>query len=214
MRAFADRRDAGEQLAAALAALAAQRLVPPLLVLGLPRGGVPVAFEVARVLGAPLDVMVVRKVGMPGHEELAIGAIASGSIVVRESGIDPWLARAMLPFETLVERQRRELERRERAYRGDRAPLELKGRTVVLVDDGLATGATMLAAVRACRQGGAARIVAAAPVGSSEARERLQKEADEVVLVSEPPYFMAVGQFYDRFEQVEDDEVREILARR
>lgn len=209
MTFFADRRTAGLKLAERLAE---RRLPEPRIVLGLPRGGVPVAREVARRLAAPLDVIVVRKVGMPGQEEFAIGAIASGGIVVREPGVEHYLDGLRTSFETLVARQQLELERRERAYRAGRPPPELAGRTAVLVDDGLATGTTMLAAIRAVRQGGAARIVAAAPVGSSEARERVQREADEVILLDEPPGFMAVGQFYLRFEQVTDEEVIRLLA--
>ncbi|MBM5810697.1 MAG: phosphoribosyltransferase [Gammaproteobacteria bacterium] len=208
MTVFADRRTAGIRLAERLAA---RRLPEPQIVLGLPRGGVPVAAEVARRLGAPLDVIVVRKVGMPGQEEFAIGAIAFGGIVVREPGVEHYLDGLPVSFETLVVRQQQELERRERAYRSGRPPAELAGRTAVLVDDGLATGTTMLAAVRAARQGGAARIIAAAPVGTSEARERVEREADEVILLAEPPGFMAVGQFYLRFEQVADEEVIRLL---
>ena len=209
MNGFQDRREAGQRLAVELAA---RTLPGSLVVLGLPRGGVPVACEVARRLAAPLDVIVVRKVGLPGQEEFAIGAIASGGIVVREPGVERYLAGMHTPFEALVARQQRELERRERAYRSGRPPLALAGRTAVLVDDGLATGTTMLAAIRAARQAGAARVIAAAPVGSADARERVAREADEVILLSEPTGFMAVGQFYARFEQVQDEEVIGLLA--
>lgn len=210
MSLFMDRQQAGRKLAEAVAG---RHLRGPVIVLGLPRGGVPVAFEVAVRLAAPLDVIVVRKVGMPGQEEFAIGAIASGGIVVREPGTDEYPGGMAVPFETLVARQQRELERREHAYRGGRPAPELAGRTALLVDDGLATGTTMLAAIRAVRQAGAARVIVAAPVGSSEARERVAREADEVILLSEPPGFMAVGQFYVRFEQVSDEAVVDILAR-
>ncbi len=210
MTVFPDRREAGRRLADALAS---RRWSGPLVVLGLPRGGVPVACEVARRLAAPLDVIVVRKVGLPGQEEFAIGAIASGGIVVQEPGVERYLAGMNTRFGMLVARQQRELERRERAYRGERPPPALAGRTAVLVDDGLATGTTMLAAIRAARQVGAAQVIVAAPVGSTAARERVAREADEVILLSEPAGFMAVGQFYERFEQVEDEEVIRLLAR-
>lgn len=209
MTVFRDRSEAGRRLADALVS---RRLPGPLIVLGLPRGGVPVASEVARRLAAPLDVIVVRKVGLPGQEEFAIGAIASGGIVVQEPGVERYLAGMHTRFEMLVARQQRELARRERAYRDGRPAPDLSGRTAVLVDDGLATGTTMLAAIRAARQAGAAQVIVAAPVGSTEARERVAREADEVVLLSEPAGFMAVGQFYERFEQVEDEEVIHLLS--
>lgn len=205
-RVFADRVVAGRELARALVKC---KLEGPLLVLGLPRGGVPVAYEVARALHAALDVMIVRKVGMPGQPELAIGAIASGNITVREraSGLD-------LPFEQIAKRERVELERRERLYRAERAPLQLQGKTVVLVDDGLATGATMIAAVRAARKAGASRVVVAAPVASNEAVDLLAREADDLVLLETPPRLFAIGQWYENFTQVEDAEVCALLKRR
>jgi predicted phosphoribosyltransferase len=183
------------------------------LVLGLPRGGVPVALEVARALDAPLDVMVVRKIGMPGQPEFAIGAIASGGIVVRQLEGAPRYAGLEAQFEQLVRRERVELERRELAYRGDAPPLELQDRTVVLVDDGLATGATMMAALRAARQAGAARVVVAAPVASEEAAAMLGDEADQVAILQTPAFLVAIGEWYERFDQLEDDEVRALLRR-
>ena len=204
---FADRRQAGRLLAEQVCRLA---LPPPILVLGLPRGGVPVAYEVARALAAELDVLVVRKIGMPGQPELAIGAIAAGGIVVREPSVEQFPGLAAR-FEQLVQRERPELERRERAYRGDKPPFDLHGRTVVLVDDGLATGATMLAAIRAARKAGAAHVAVAAPVASDEAAALVTAEADDVAIVQTPALLMGVGAWYRDFEQIEDAEVRRLL---
>jgi putative phosphoribosyl transferase len=208
-RTFPDRAAAGAALARELAG---RTLAKPLLVLALPRGGVPVAHEVARVLNAPLDVMLVRKVGMPGQPELAIGAVASGGIVVHEAGIEsegPDLAET---FERIAAHERRELERRERLYRGGLQPLELKGKTVILIDDGLATGFTMLAAVRAARAGGAAAIVVAAPVASPQAAALVRAEADDVVILQSPAMLVAIGEWYEDFAQLEDAEVCHVLG--
>jgi len=201
---FEDRSTAGIALARELQQ---QLLPPPVLVLGLPRGGVPVAYEVARLLDAPLDVMLVRKLGMPGQPELAIGAIASGNVVVGE----PQLTPVIPELNDLVEAQRRELERRERAYRPGLPPLELQGRTAILVDDGLATGYTMLAAIHAARKAGAARIVVGAPVASPEAAKLVRGEADRVVILETPAAMFAVGDWYRHFEQLEDAEVCRLL---
>ena len=205
---FKDRSVAGVALGRELQG---RFLQPPVLVLGLPRGGVPVAYEVARVLNAPLDVMLVRKIGMSGQPELAIGAIASGNVVVHE----PHLARVTpnlgAVFDRLVEDQRRELERRERVYRPGLAPLELKEKTVILVDDGLATGSTMLAAIRAARKAGATRIVVSAPVASPEAAQLVRDEADGVVILETPAMLFAIGAWYRHFEQLEDTEVCRLL---
>jgi predicted phosphoribosyltransferase len=186
-------------------------LRPPLLVLGLPRGGVPVAFEVARLLNAPLDVMLVRKIGMPGQPELAIGAIASGGIVVHEPRIAKEIPDIARNFDRLVEHERRELERRERVYRPGLPPLRLEGQTVILVDDGLATGSTMLAAVRAARKAGATAIVVAAPVASRQAADLVRAEADTVVVLQTPEMLFSIGQWYEHFEQLEDAEVCRLL---
>lgn len=186
-------------------------LKPPVMVLGLPRGGVPVAFEVARLLNAPLDVMLVRKVGMPGQPELAIGAIASGNIVVHEPLITNEIPELAETFDHLVEHQRRELDRRERVYRHGLGQLELKGKTAILVDDGLATGSTMLAAVRAARKAGAAAIVVAAPVASQEAVDLISTEADSVVILQIPAMLWSIAQWYEHFEQLEDEEVCRLL---
>jgi putative phosphoribosyl transferase len=172
---------------------------------------VPVAFEVARALRAPLDVMVVRKVGMPGQPELAIGAIASGGIVVRDPDTLRYLPEGA-DFEPLAARERIELERREHAFRGGRAPLALQGRSVILVDDGLATGSTMLAAVRAGRQAGATAVIAAAPVASHEAVALLTPECDAVEFLLVPPALYAIGQWYEDFTQTPDGEVKRLLA--
>ena len=207
-RVFPDRAAAG----AALAREMRQRsLRPPVLVLALPRGGVPVAYEVARALDAPLDVMLVRKVGMPGQPELAIGAVASGDIVVHERTIEQEIPDIAAAFDRIAAEERRELLRREGVYRAGLAPLVLKGKTVVLVDDGLATGSTMLAAVRAARAGGAEAIVVAAPVASPQAVQLLAAEADGIVILQIPAMLFAIGEWYDRFEQLEDDEVCRLL---
>jgi predicted phosphoribosyltransferase len=206
---FVDRRQAGRVLATRLSHLAGRDDV---VVFGLPRGGVPVAYEVARALHAPLDVFVVRKLGLPGHEEYALGAIASGGIRVvnREAAA---LHRVSDSTIDAVERaERAELVRRERAYRDGRPLVPVAGRIVVLVDDGLATGATMRAAVLAVRQLHPSRVVVAVPVGSREACVDIGEAADEVVCVSTPEPFWAVGLFYEDFSQTGDEEVRLLLA--
>jgi predicted phosphoribosyltransferase len=207
---FADRADAGRALARALEA---HRGGTDTLVLGLPRGGVPVACEIARALALPLDVLVVRKLGLPWQPELAMGAIASGGALVLNDEVVRHLGGRMHEFEAVRAREQAELERRERKYRGDRPPLDIRGRTGILVDDGLATGATMEAAVRALRALGAARVVVAVPVASPEARNRIAAVADEVVCLAAPMFFSAVGQWYADFGQTEDAEVQDLLAR-
>jgi predicted phosphoribosyltransferase len=206
---FQDRRNAGRQLAAELPAYAGR---PDVVVLALPRGGVPVAYEVAKALGAPLDVFLVRKIGVPGHEELAMGAIASGGVrvvnddVVRELGIPQSLFDAVAAEELL------ELQRRERAYRDDRPAPDVCGKTVILVDDGLATGSSMRAAVAALRRLGPAKVVVAVPVAATEVCAEFQDVADDVVCAQTPPAFRAVGLWYDDFSQTSDEEVRELLS--
>jgi len=209
-RVFEDREEAGRALSASLGAWRAR---PDALVLGLPRGGVPVAFEVADALGLPLDVLVVRKLGLPGQPELAMGAIAGGGALVVNEEVLRYLPPGGDAFETVRAREQRELERREREYRGDRPPLEVRGRAVILVDDGLATGATMEAAVRSLQSLGAQRVVVAVPVASTEARERIAAVADEVVCLATPEYFSAVGQWYRDFGQTSDNEVTGLLER-
>ncbi len=193
--------------------VARRALRAPLTVLGLPRGGVPVAFEVARALRAPLDVLLVRKVGMPWQPELAIGAVATGGVTVRPPlGAAYEAPVAEEEFANLAAHERGELERRERLYRSGRTPLALDGRSVVLVDDGIATGATMLAAVRASWKLRAAAVVVAAPVASREAATLLGCECSELVILWIPPALRAVGEWYADFDQVEDGEVIRLLA--
>ncbi|OBF94855.1 phosphoribosyl transferase [Mycobacterium sp. 852002-51152_SCH6134967] len=207
-RLYQDRREAGEVLARELSSYHGQDVV----VLGLARGGVPVAAQVARSLQAPLDVFLVRKLGVPQWEELAMGALASGGGVVINENLVRNLGIGDEAMQAAIARETEELNRREHAYRGDRLPPELTGRTVILVDDGIATGASMLAAVRAVRAKNPARIVVAVPVGPPSACRELAKEADDVVCASMPPGFEAVGQVFVDFHQVSDDEVRELLA--
>jgi predicted phosphoribosyltransferase len=206
---FHDRTDAGRRLAEKLSAYANHH---DLVVLALPRGGVPVAFEVARVLNAPLDVFLVRKLGVPGHEELAMGAIASGGIRVLNADVVSVLQISEEALDAVAAEEQRELERREQAYRDDRPPLDVHGRPVILVDDGLATGSTMRAAVAALHQCGPSRIVVAVPVGAPETCHELHQEADEVVCVQTPEPFYAVGLWYEDFSQTTDEEVRDLLA--
>lgn len=209
MRRYRDRLEAGRELARRLEAYAGRDDV---VVLGLPRGGVPVAAEVARALDAPLDVFVVRKLGVPGHEELAMGAIASGGVRVVNDSVVRMLHLTEGDIERVAIEEGRELERRARAFRGGRAPHALAGKVAILVDDGLATGATMRAAVHALRILDPARIVVAAPVGSRQACERFRTEADEVVCALVPLDFLAVGAWYEDFEQTTDEEVHAALA--
>jgi putative phosphoribosyl transferase len=205
---FHDRADAGRQLAAKLMRYAGR---PDVLVLGLPRGGVPVACEVARALHAPLDVFLVRKLGLPGREELAMGAIATGGVRVLNEDLVRALQVPREEIDRVAAREERELERRERLYRGDRPPPAVRGRTVILIDDGLATGSSMRAAVAALRRLQPARIVVAVPVGAAETCADFQEEADEAVCARTPEPFYAVGLWYEDFSQTTDEEVRELL---
>jgi putative phosphoribosyl transferase len=206
---FRDRTDAGRRLARELAHYADRDEV---VVLGLPRGGVPVAYEVARELDAPLDVFLVRKLGVPGHEELAMGAIASGGVrvvneqVVQATGMDEATIAAVAADE------QRELERRERAYRGDRPLLDFTGKTVILVDDGLATGSTMRAAALALREQGPRRTIIAVPVAARETCDALREDVDEIVCAVTPEPFYAIGLWYENFSQTTDEEVHACLA--
>src|SRR6266446_3854449 len=206
---FRDRREAGRLLAAKLAGYANRRDV---VVLALPRGGVPIAFEVARALRAPLDVFVVRKLGVPGYEELAMGAVATGGLRVLNDQIVRDLRIPDYVIDRVAAEEGEELARRERAYRGGRPHLQVSSRTVILVDDGLATGATMRAAVKALRQHGPAHIVVAVPTASPETCEELKAEVDEVVCAITPEPFHAVGYWYEDFTQTTDQEVSELLA--
>jgi putative phosphoribosyl transferase len=208
--AFPDRAEAGRFLATKLSKYSGRDDV---IVLGLPRGGVPVAYEVARALRVPLDVFIVRKLGVPGFEELAVGAIASGGVRVLNEDVARALPNADEIIEAVTKHETAEVERREQKYRDGRPAPEIQGKTAILIDDGLATGATMRAAVKALRQRGAAKIVVAVPVGPLDTCKEFEEEADEVVCASAPEFFQAVGQYYEDFSQTSDDEVRELLAR-
>jgi predicted phosphoribosyltransferase len=207
---FRDRADAGRTLATSLAEYAGR---PDLVVLALPRGGVPVGYEVARSLGAPLDIFLVRKLGVPGHEELAMGAIASGGVRVLNPGVVQALEIPEQVIEDVAAAELRELERRERAYRADRPPPDVRGKTVILVDDGLATGSTMRAAATALRQQRPARIVIGVPVSTPETCDQFREEVDDIVCAITPEVLFGVGAWYQDFSQTTDDEVRELLAR-
>src|SRR6058998_498793 len=206
--AFPNRSEAGRLLGVKLSKYAGRDDV---IVLGLPRGGVPVAYEVARALRVPLDVFIVRKLGVPGFEELAVGAIASGGVRVLNEDVARALPNADEIIELVTAKETAELERREQHYREGRPAPELRDKIVILVDDGLATGATMRAAVKALRQCGAAKIVVAVPVGPPDTCEEFAQEADETICLSTPPFFQAVGQYYEDFSQTSDDDVRALL---
>jgi putative phosphoribosyl transferase len=208
-KTFVDRRDAGRALAHELAAYRGR---DDLLVFGLARGGVPVAWEIAAALAAPLDVFLVRKLGVPQWSELAMGALASGGGVVMNDDVVAGLQITAELVRVVIDSETIELLRREHAYRGDRPIADIRDRIVILVDDGIATGASMLAAVRAIRGGRPKSIVVAVPVGPESTCRELAHEADDVVCVTTPPGFEAVGQVYDDFHQISDDEVRDLLA--
>jgi len=207
---FRDRYDAGRQLAARIQAEPWRKNA---VVFGLPRGGVPVAFEIAEAIGAPLDVFLVRKLGVPGHEELAMGAIATGGLRVLNDDLARELAIPAAAVDAVEARERQELARRERLYRGDRLSPNLHGKTAILVDDGLATGSTMVAAARAIRQLGPAQVVAAVPVASADVCAAMRRFVDEMICLETPEPFAAVGLWYDDFSPTSDDEVQELLRR-
>lgn len=206
---FEDRIQAGRLLGQALDKYAKR---PDVIILALPRGGVPVGFEVAQAIGAPLDIMLVRKLGTPGHEELAMGAIASGGVSVLNTDVVAMLHVGPELIEAVTRKERQELERRERAYRGDQPPPVVEHRCVILVDDGLATGASMRAAVAAMKQRKPASIVVAIPVAPPDTVAVLKEEADEVVCLAMPEPFLAVGRWYEDFSQTSDDDVKSLLA--
>jgi putative phosphoribosyl transferase len=207
---FTDRVEAGRLLAEQLAAYADR---PDVVVLGLPRGGVPVAYEIAKRLHVPLDVFLVRKLGAPGQPELAMGAIASGGARVLNEDVIRYLAVSPEVIEAVARAEQVELERRERAYRGDRPTPDLHGRVVILVDDGLATGSSMRAAIAVVRTQSPSRVVVAAPVAARETCEELKREVDEIICLRTPDPFSAVGLWYEDFSQTTDEEVRELLQR-
>ena len=208
---FRDRREAGRLLARKLAKYANR---PDVLALALPRGGVPVAFEVAKALNAPLDVFVVRKLGVPGHEELAMGAIASGGVRVTNYDVVDSLRIPPAVIKAVDRREREELLRRERLYRDDRPQPEIRDRIAILIDDGLATGSTMRAAVAAVRKLRPEKVIVAVPVAAEDARDGLKAEVDEIVCLETPDPFHSVGTWYEAFPQISDDQVRRILTRR
>ena len=209
-QAFIDRRDAGRVLALRLPEYRGRDDV---VVLALPRGGVPVAYEVASALGVPMDVFLVRKLGTPGHRELAMGAIASGGVRVLNEDVVQWYGISDSAIERIAREEHEELQRRERAYRGTRPAPDLTGRIVILIDDGLATGSTMRAAAKAVRTHRPARVVIAVPVGAPQTCAELAAVADEVICARMPEPFSAVGQWYLNFDQTDDDEVREFLQK-
>jgi putative phosphoribosyl transferase len=208
---FRDRREAGQVLAGYLDAYARRQDV---IVLALPRGGVPVGFEIAAALHAPLDVFVIRKLGVPWHQELAMGAIASGGVRVINDEVVHMLHVPPAAIDQVVAEEQRELERRERLYRDDQPFPDISGKVAILVDDGLATGSSMRAAVRALRQHHPARIVIATPVGAPDTCAAFRDEVDEVVCAMTPEFFQAVGLWYEQFDQTSDQEVRDLLAQR
>ena len=208
-RVFPDRIEAGRLLAEKLEKYADRDDV---IVLGLPRGGVPVASEVAKRLRVPLDVFIVRKLGVPGFEELAAGAIASGGVRVLNEDVMRAIPHADEAIEIVTARETEEMQRREQTYREGRSAPELRDRIAILVDDGLATGATMRAAVKALRQRGAAKIVVAVPVGPPDTCHEIEEQTDETICLSTPEFFQAVGQYYEDFSQTTDEDVRELLT--
>jgi predicted phosphoribosyltransferase len=208
-RIFHDRAEAGRMLAQRLSHYRNRQDV---IVLALPRGGVPVGYEVAAAIGAPLDVFLVRKLGVPGHRELAMGAIASGGAVVVNEDVVAELRIRPEAIEAVATEEAQELRRREQAYRPERPPLAVEGRTVILVDDGLATGASMRSAIKALRMQNPARLVVAVPVAPPATCRELQTEVDEVICLSTPTYFYAVGAAYRNFDQTTDEDVKALLA--
>ncbi|MFN6566033.1 phosphoribosyltransferase [Dendronalium sp. ChiSLP03b] len=207
---FRNRTEAGQMLAKHLTAYANREDV---LVLGLPRGGVPVAFEVAKELNVPLDICLVRKLGVPTHKELAMGAIASGGVRVLNYEVVSWLGISSHTIDEVAAKELRELQRRDRAYRGEKPQPEVKNRTVILVDDGIATSSTMRAAIAVLRAQQAQRIVVAVPVAPPATCEQLRTEVDEVICLTAPEPLYAIGLWYEEFSQTSDEEVRDLLAR-
>lgn len=207
---YHDRYEAGEVLASHLSRYAGQ---PEVVILGLPRGGIPVAYQISRILDVPLDVFVVRKLGVPGHEELAMGAIASGDVQVINPQVTAFLKNSEMVLQEVSEREKCELNRREKLYRGNLPPVDVKGKTVILVDDGVATGASMRAAIKALKLSQVNKLVVAVPVGAAETCSELEQEVDEVVCAATPIIFYGVGQFYEDFSQTTDEEVRDLLNR-
>ena len=208
-RPFHDRADAGQRLAERLRTYAGRSDV---IVLGLPRGGAPVAFQVAETLGAELDIFLVRKLGVPGHEELAMGAIASGGVVVLNDDVVQCYDIPPDVLDSVIQAEKQELDRRAAAYRGDRPLPQVRGRTVILVDDGIATGASLRAGVEALRQMDPARVVVAVPVAARSSCQQFSQIADEMVCLLTPDPFYAVGLWYEDFSQTTDEEVRRLLA--
>jgi predicted phosphoribosyltransferase len=209
-RHFRNRAEAGRLLAKQLGAWARQ---PDAIVLALPRGGVPVGYAIAQRLGIALDVLIVRKLGMPHHEEYAMGAVGSGGVLVLQPGVPGLMGVTAEDVDAVARRELAELQRRERAYRGGRAPLELGRRDAILVDDGVATGATMLAAIEVARRLGPRTLALAIPVAPPDTAELLRTRVDELVCLSTPERFRSVGEWYDTFEQTSDEEVQDLLAR-
>ena len=211
MRQFRDRFEAGEELARILKKRVDE--FRDALVLALPRGGLPVAYPVAQALGVPLDVFIVRKLGVPGHEELAMGAIASGGVQVVNHDVVDSLGIPQRAIDAVAQRELIELQRRERDYRGNRPPVDVKGKKVIVIDDGLATGSTMRAAAAALEQEGAAKVIVAVPVAARETCEEFRREVDEIICAMTPEPFRAVGLWYENFDQTTDEEVRDLLQR-